>query len=138
MGLNKNGWSLKEMVIFSSILFAFLLIAIFNIMRMYQGLHSENTSNSSNSQNNSEVNYSYKEIENFVLEAGFDYYNLYYNLEPKVKISISKMKRQGLIKSSMLKPSSEQKECDGYVLFDEGTAKAFIDCQKYKTNGFEE
>lgn len=138
MGLNKNGWSLKEMVIFSSILFAFLLIAIFNIMRMYQGLHEEDSNSSTTNQNRVDKSFNYQEIEDLVLEAGIDYYNLYYNSESNIKITISKMKKQGLLKSSMLIPNGEQKECNGYVEFKEAEPKAFINCQKYKTNGFEE
>ncbi len=137
MGLNRNGWSIKEMVIFSSILFAFLLIAIFNIMRMYHGLNDEKN-NPSLPNDNSINTFHYIDVENNVLEAGIDYYNLYYNSESDIKITISKMKKQGLLDTTMLKPIEEQKECDGYVLFENGEAKAYIKCQKYKTNGFEE
>lgn len=137
MKLNKNGWSLKEMVILSSILFAFLLIAIFNIVRMYYGLHKEDDHSSTN-QNTSEVGYTYQEIENNVLEAGIDYYNLYYNLESDIKITIYKMKKLGVLDSNLLKPNGETKECTGYVQFKNGDPKAFIQCANYKTNGYEE
>ena len=134
MGLNKNGWSIKEIVIFSSILFAFLLIAIFNIMRMYNGLHNKEDSHSSTSQSAN----TYQDIENKVLEAGLDYYNLYYNSESNIKIAVSKMKKQGILESSMLIPSEESQECTGYVQFKNGDPKAYILCQKYKTSGYEE
>ena len=53
MKLNKHGWSMKEMIIFCSILFVFLLISVFYIMRLYSGL--EKTGKINTDKNSSET-----------------------------------------------------------------------------------
>lgn len=138
MKLNCNGWSLKEMILFSSVLLVFLLIAIFNIMRLYHGVTDASNHNSSQSETAKYGIYTYEEIEDLVLNAGLDYYNELYDGEKDVKITTNKMKKQNLLKADSLIPNTEQKECIGYVLFKNGEPSVFIECQKYKTEGYEE
>lgn len=141
MKLNHHGWSLKEMVLFSSILFVFFLLAVFNIIRLYRGFHENNsntTSNKTQVNESSKNDYSYEDIEANVLSAGLDYYNKYYDNEKNVKITTSKMKQQGLLHTSDLIPEKEKKECSGYVEFENGDPFVYIKCQKYETSGYEE
>lgn len=137
MGLNKHGWSMKEMIIFSSILFAFLLLAVFYIMRLYHGLEQRGVTNH-NSSNQTQITYTYVEIENKVLEAGLDYYNEYYDNAEDVKISTDRMIRHGYLHSKELKPSNDSKACTGYLQMKDGEPFAYINCSNYKTQGYEE
>lgn len=134
MGLNKHGWGMKEMIIFSSILFAFLLVAVFYILRLYHGLEQTgvipNTTNTSS--------YSYSDVEQKVLDAGIDYYNEYYESDIDVTITTSIMKKHGFLQAKDLKPKNEKKECNGYVVFIDGEPEAFIQCENYETIGYEE
>lgn len=137
--LNQHGWSIKEMVLFCSILLVFFLIAIFNIMRLYHNFSEANNGNRNSNHSVTETShYSYEDIENQVLEAGLDYYNEFYDKEKNVKITVHKMKKQGMLNGDDLIPIDETKECSGYVLFEDGEPSVYIKCQKYITNGYEE
>lgn len=134
MELNKHGWSMKEMIILSSILFLFLLIAVFYIIRLYHGLEQTGVINSSNKQE-----YSYTEVEDFVFEAGMKYYKEFYKDGDRVKISTDKMKKYGFLTSSQLKSIGESKECIGYVeVLSLHEASSYIKCRSYETVGYEE
>lgn len=133
MGLNKHGWSMKDMIIFSSILLAFLLVAIFYILRLYHGLEQNGVI-----ENNTDLKYNYVDVEQNVLNAGIKYYNEYYEIDQNVVIPTSIMKKHGFLKSKELKPADEKKECTGYVIFEDGEPASYIKCQNYKTNGYEE
>lgn len=131
--LNNRGWSLKEMILLSSILMAFLLVAIFMIIRLYSGLNKRGLTDTPVVRK-----YNYGEVEQNVLEAGMDYYNEYYNGEDGIKITVSKLRRKGLITSNELRAENEKKSCDGYVEFLNNISKAYIKCDNYITNGYEE
>lgn len=139
MKLNKRGWGMKEMIIFSLILLAFLLIAIVQIMRLYNGLTENNNSTTTqNTSHSSSATYSYEEVESFVLNAGLDYYNEYYNSEEDVRITTDRMKKKGFLTSKELRPKGEKKECSGYVHFIDGEPAAYIQCTNYVTQGYGE
>lgn len=138
MGLNKNGWSMKEMIIFSSILFAFLLVAIFYIMRLYNGLEEKGAVHNNSSSNQETVTLTYSDIEDRVLEAGLDYYNEYYDDTLDIKITTDKMIRHSYLYSKEIRPSNENKACKGYVMFENGEPSVYIKCLNYQTPGYEE
>lgn len=138
MKLNNSGWSMKEMIIFSSILLVFLLIAVFNIMRLYHGLNPSTENNKGNSNINETKKYSYEDLEEKLLDAGLDYFNEYTNSDENVKIKTEQLIKTKLLTSSDLMPEDEKKECKGYVLFENGEPFSFIHCQNYETNGYEE
>lgn len=133
MKLNKNGWSGKEMIILSTILLAFLLIAIFFIVRLYNGLN-----NSGNIDTPVVRTYTYEEIEENLLENGLDYYNEFYENGESTKITIEKLKKHNYITTNDLKAEGESKSCTGYVEVSESGAEAFIKCSKYETIGYKE
>lgn len=130
---NNRGWSLKEMILLSSILLAFLLVTIFMIIRLYHGLNKSGITDTPVVRK-----YSYTEVEQHVLNAGIDYYNEYYNGEDNVKITVSKLRRKGLITLNELHVETERKSCDGYVDFQKDLPKAYIKCDNYITDGYEE
>lgn len=133
MNLNNHGWSLKEMIIYCGIMLAFLLVAIFFIIRLYSGLNSSGVTDKSPI-----VSYSYSEIEAFVLEAGLDYYNEYYDKAENTVITTAKLKKHGYLSSDKLKAEGETKSCSGYVEVIEGSAQSYIKCGAYMTMGYEE
>lgn len=132
MKLSNHGWSLKEMILLSSILFIFLLVAIFMIIRLYSGLNKNGIID-----NPVVHKYSYQDVEANVLEAGLDYYNEYYNGEVDIQVPVSKLRKKGYISSNELKAGESKKACDGYVEFLESGTKAYIQCDNYETNGYE-
>ena len=136
MKLNNHGWSMKEMIIFCSILLVFLLIAVFNIMRLYHGLNSNEDKNSSTNTSVEEI-YTYEDLEEKLLDAGLDYYNEYSEPED-IKITTDQLIKKKLLRSSDLKPEGEKNECKGYVLFEGEEPLAYIKCQNYKTSGYKE
>ncbi|MCI8467719.1 MAG: hypothetical protein HFI08_06015 [Bacilli bacterium] len=131
--LNNKGWSLREMVFLSSILLAFLLVAIFMIIRLYHGLNKSGITDTPVVQK-----YLYEDVERNVLDAGIDYYNEYYNGEENIRITVSKIRRKGLITSNELHAEGEKRSCDGYVEFQDGIPEVFIKCENYMTKGYEE
>lgn len=133
MKLNRNGWSLKEMILLSSILFAFLLVAIFMIIRLYSGLNKSGITDKTVVHR-----FTYVEIESNVLEAGLDYYNEYYDGEDNVRVTVSRLRRKNFLTSNDLRAEGEKSSCDGYVEFQDGTSKAYIKCDNYVTDGYEE
>lgn len=135
MELNKHGWSMKEMILLSSILLAFLLVAIFNIMRLYHGLEDKNNKSTSNKKIEV-IGHSYEKIEELVLNAGLDYYNEYSSQDGK--ISTDRLKRRGFLSSKDLRASNESDDCTGYVEFRDGEPFVYISCAKYETEGYEE
>ncbi len=132
MKLTNHGWSLKEMILLSSILMAFLLVAIFMIIRLYSGLNKSGITNTPVVHK-----YSYTEVENNLLEAALDYYNEYYDGEEDIRIESSKLRRKGYINSNELKANDEKKACEGYVVFSGYESKAYIKCDNFMTNGYE-
>lgn len=133
MNLNHHGWGLKEMILLSSILFAFLLVSIFMIIRLYSGLNKSGITDKPVVHR-----FSYEEIENNVLEAGIDYYNEYYAGEDHVKVTVDRLRRKSFITSNELRANDEKKSCTGYVEFEDGSSKAYIKCDHYITDGYEE
>jgi len=137
MKLNNNGWSMKEMILLSSILFAFLLIAVFNIMRLYSSMEQDERDRTS-IKNNKNSGYAYTEIERKVLDVGLDYYNEHYNSTSDVKITTDRMKRLGLISDEQLRPKNEDNACVGYVEFLDEEPHVYISCKNYETKGYKE
>ncbi len=141
MKLNKHGWSMKEMIIFCSILFVFLLISVFYIMRLYSGLEKTgkiNTDKNSSETKTEETGYSYSEIEENVLQASFDLYNEEYGNLESVKITTDRLRRKGYLTSKDLKSIYDKSFCSGYVNFVEGDPSVFIKCKSYETDGYED
>ena len=134
MILNRNGWSLKEMIILSSILLAFLLVAIFFIVRLYNGLNQNGVIDTPVTNKN----YTYGEIEENLLEAGLDYYNEFFGDGESVTISFDKLKKNNYITNDKLKATGESKICTGYVEVKDNGSKSYIKCSHYTTKGYKE
>jgi len=130
---NQHGWGLREMIILSAILLSFLLVAIFFIVRLYNGLTKDGTINTPIVKK-----YTYSEIESNVLTAALDYYNEYYDGESNVTITTDRLKKRGFITTNELKPESENKSCRGYVFFGDNEPSVYIQCESYETDGYEE
>lgn len=123
--LNQHGWSMKEMILLSSILFAFLLLIVFMIAQI-QGSFSK-----------SEVDVEmYENVEWNVLNSAIDYYGENFDGDENVRVTTSKLVKDGYLDSSILKVN--QDTCSGYVKFSNEDPRVYIRCGKYKTKGYQE
>ena len=130
MKLNKNGWGLREMIFFSSILFIFLFIAIYYISRMYDTVN----------QNLSATNYI--ELEKKLEDQTLIYLDKYYD---GYLTSDNMIINESILKSYNLNVDlrdNKGKICTGYVIANKTHGiihkKAYIKCPKYQTEGYTE
>ena len=111
MKLNNKGWGLNTLLIISACLFLFLLIAAYYIYVLYGSFNKNNY---------------YKGLEEKLVDSAKKY-------NSKSKISYNKLKELGYINN--LKDENNN-ECDGYVLYDNNTYTAYINCENYITDGY--
>lgn len=83
MKLNNHGWGMRDMIIYTCILFFLLIFVAISINSLYEDLEKSKN----NSDNNQEVviddnNYEEPIVDNDIFDID---YNYYYNLEDKVK-----------------------------------------------------
>ncbi len=113
------------MILLSSILFAFLLLIVFMIAQI-QGSFSK-----------SEVDVEmYENVEWNVLNSAIDYYGENFDGDENVRVTTSKLVKDGYLDSSILKVN--QDTCSGYVKFSNEDPRVYIRCGKYKTKGYQE
>ncbi len=159
MKLNNNGWGMKDMVIFMSILLVFLLLAIYNVNKLYRAMeHTQNNVRETPIQHKeegseiptvSEVKKEeekldeayYKDLEVEFNRATRDYLNHYkYDLHNEI-FKITSDSLEGL-KFIEMKDQFGKKTCDGYsnVYFDtekdDYVIKSYIRCANYMTEGY--
>ncbi len=128
--LNQHGWGVREMILLSAILLAFLLVTVFMVSRLYQGVTADEKDSGSD--------YSYREVEENLLDAGISYYEDYYSDEEQVIVTSSTLIRHQYLHSRDLKAKGESHSCSGYVKFLDGKGKAYITCSDYETSGYED
>ena len=130
MHLNKNGWSLKEMLLLSGILVLFLLIAIYYIVSLYNNFGEELKA----------TNYSLleKRLEDKALIYLNDYYNDMLTSE-EVTITRNVLRSYNL---DVVLEDNKGDSCSGYVIANKTHGKvynkAYIKCNGYMTEGYEE
>ena len=130
MRLNKNGWSLNEMLLLSGILIIFLLVAVFYISSMYNNFDME-----------------VKKTDYSVLESNLEkqtliYLNDYYDemlTSEEITISRSVLRSYNL---DVVLEDNKGDSCSGYVIANKTHGKvynkAYIKCNGYMTEGYEE
>ena len=130
MRLNKNGWSLNEMLLLSGILIIFLLVAVFYISSMYNNFDME-----------------VKKTDYSVLESNLEkqtliYLNDYYDemlTSEEITISRSVLRSYNL---DVVLEDNKGDSCSGYVkaykTHGKIYTKAYIKCNEYMTEGYEE
>ena len=130
MHLNKNGWSLKEMLLLSGILVLFLLVAIYYIATLYINFGEEVK----------ETNYSL--LEERLEDKALIYLNDYYNdmlTSEEVTITRNVLRSYNL---DVVLEDNKGDSCSGYVIANKTHGKvytkAYIKCNGYMTEGYEE
>ena len=146
MKLNKNGWGLRAMIIYSGILIIFLAIAIFTIYRFYdafrdmpQDIQTENSPSDSGVNTNT-----YQNIEQSIKNASITYVNEYYESEEigtaDIIISISNLVNHNYI--SQPKDLTNNTDCTGYALVKKENnqliSTPYLKCQNYTSTGYQE
>lgn len=130
MHLNKNGWSLNEMLLLSGILIIFLIIAIYYIVSLYNNFDTEVKTT-----NYSELE---KELENQALVYLNDYYDELLTSED-ITITRNVLRSYDL---DVILEDNNGKACSGYVMahksHGEIYTKSYIKCNDYMTEGYEE
>lgn len=116
--LNNHGWGLKEMLIISAILILFLLFVAYSIVALYHNLD-----------NKAPV---YSGLENTLIKAAIKYNAVYDSVN---FITLQDLKEAEYIE---IFTDSNDEECDGYVLMEDGDYIPYIKCKNYKTRGFSE
>lgn len=128
--LNKNGWGLKEMLLYSGIIVLFFLVAIYYIVSMYKEIDIPV----------SEVSYQdlEKQLEDNTLIYLNDYYTGFLDSDGII-INRSVLKANNLDVALI---DSNNNACSGYVYANKTHGvigvKAYIKCKGYTTNGYEE
>lgn len=130
MKLNKHGWGLREMIILSGILIIFLFIAIYYIFRMYDSFNQEVSIKE------------YYDMEEKLEEQAKIYVRDYYEAElssEKIIIHRSILRNYGLDVNLI---DNKGDACSGYVIASKTKGiiytDAYIKCNDYMTNGYEE
>ena len=125
MKIDNKGITLRMMIICSSIIFLFFLIALFFIIRVYGKLPINN-----------EDDFSYENLETNLVNAGLIYVERYYIVsEDTLVISVNNLVSEGL---SEIPKDKSGKECNGYVLVNQKEKKAYLKCPNYKTSGYQD
>lgn len=158
MKLNNNGWGMKEMVLFMAILLMFLLVAAYNVNRLYTAIDSSKN-NVSYTQNNNSNNNPVKPEEKPVIKEEAVNEAYYSNLEGKfknatreyikdykydlsshiLKVTSDTLKGLGYI---TMKDQFGNATCDGYsnVYYDteqkDYVIKSYIRCSNYTSVGY--
>ena len=158
MKLDNRGWGLREMLIYSSILLIFLLIAAFRISALYDDVknnstHSDSSSSQSSLNNNSDNNDDkensnvkdkydlqyYYDYEDDMVEATQEYLHLYDVLiTSDTKLDIATLIDLDLLDKLYDKGSTAR--CEGYVLItienSRYAIKPYLACLDYITKGY--
>ncbi len=125
MILNKRGWGLREMLIWSGILLVFLIIAIYYIYNLYSSIDQELLTNT------------YTNLENNLERQADIYLENYYDGElTDDNMTITK----SVLKSYDLDISLKDDDgnlCSGYVMANKNEVKGYISCRDYTTDGYE-
>ena len=130
MHLNKHGWGLREMLVLSGILILFLIVAIYYIYSLYNGI-SEEVSLSH-----------YYGLEDKLENQAIIYINDYYDsnlTSDYITISRSVLRAYDLDISLF---DNYGDACSGYVVANKSkgiiNTQGYIKCKNYMTEGYEE
>ena len=118
MKLNNKGWGLRQMLIMSSIIFIFLLIAAYYIYALYNNLDVQ-------------TGKQYATLEFELQTAAVNYHMQYPNDNI---ITLSELKNKGIIS---IFTDSNDKDCNGYVIVNQTDYKSYISCEFYTTKNYD-
>ena len=153
MKLHKNGWGLVMMIVYMSILLAFLLLTVVMVYNLYRynELIDSNGNNSNNGEkvnpnindDNQENNYQkYKLYESRIKRNAITFAYTYYlpiNESP-VKVKLEDMVSKGVMEE--IKDPIDNSVCSGYVILSVENEKImstpYLKCHNYTTEGYEE
>lgn len=162
MGLSNHGWGMKEMILYCCVLLTCLLVAVFLINSLYNGLEKSGNSVPSNNLNylgntnekvkvpdknenqdppkKQEIDLAYyKKLEDKLYFATEKYLQDYqYDLSTHIlKVDLNTLIQLGYMEKVI---DSNGSTCTGYsnVLDESGTPKvyAYIKCMEYSTKGY--
>lgn len=135
MKLNNRGWGIKEMLLLSAVLIFFFGVAIYFIYMLYSSLDLGLNDDS----NYIEIR-QYEAIEEKIEEDALDYLlNEDYYVNVGDKILLNELIKEGYI-DFIYDPNTDGL-CEGYVVvksIENSVVDAFIKCDEYETNGYEE
>ena len=135
MYLNNKGWGLKEMILLSCIILTAVFVAAIMINTLYKDLdmniNGNNTSNTSNSNQNKEEKY--ETIERNLLSAAKKYVRET-GLEDADSRDSDTLIANGYL--TLSKMTNEDDTCEGYVMKQNTSYKAYISCESYETKGY--
>ena len=124
--LNKNGWSLKEMIVLAAIIIIFLLIAAYYISTLFENYPDSY----------------YTNLENKLQEQGLIYFDKYYKdtlTNTEVIIRDEELKKYDL---DLNITDNRNEACDFYIIGSKTRGKTqvspYINCWGYKTDGYVE
>ncbi len=123
MNLGNRGWSLKEMLFFSSILLFSVFLVAMLINNLYSGLFPEKLP---------EVT-SYSKIEMNLKNASQKYYNLHKSEVGDLITSEILLSENFLTNIDL---TNGQDVCEGYVILNQGIFSPYIKCSNYQTEGY--
>lgn len=130
MHLNKNGWSLKEMLLLSGILVLFLFVAIYYIISLYNNFGEEVKATD------------YSALEKRLEDHALIYLNDYYDeslSSEEITITRNVLRSYNL---DVILEDNKGNSCSGYVMAHKTHGKiytnAYIKCNDYMTEGYEE
>lgn len=120
--MNKNGFTLIELLVVIGILAGMMLL----IIPKFTSIMGTNRDKG------------YKEIEKRLEEAALKYATDNYIEGDSIKIDKNTLVNASLI-GEVYDLENKSEVCDGYVVIDivENTAKSYINCENYKTEGYE-
>lgn len=113
------------MILLSSILFAFLLLLVAMVAQIQNAFSNPKAKTED-----------YELVEWNILNVAIDYYSENFDEEEDVRLTTSKLVKEGYLDSSVLKVN--QDTCSGYVKFSLEEPKVYIRCGNYKTTGYKE
>ncbi len=117
MKLNNKGWSMKQMIYLSMLLFVTLLFACYYIYVFYNHLDTSD-------------GIVYANIELKLKTSAIKYCR---DINGCYHVSLSELKNKGYIDNLV---DDKGRSCDGYVTYQNNEYKSYIKCQSYITDGY--
>lgn len=132
MKLNNRGWGLREMLILSAVLIFFFCLAIYFIYLLYSSLELD-----LNNSDYVEVK-QYEALEETIEKSAKEYLeDINQPLDIEIIIDAEDLINAGYMED-IIDPNSDN-ACDAYVKVNANSdIKAYIKCDEYITEGFEE
>ncbi len=136
MTINNHGWGLNQMLILCAIILFFLLVAVFFILQLSNGVGEIFRE--------IQGQVTYVTVEENVKSAASEYIEKYYHEEigsGTITVTTNNLKEYNLLNESELQPSEEKTTCKGYALVSKENGELqftpYIVCDHYATEGYQ-